>query len=598
MFSIDAQEAARRVEADHAITPEGWFHTALAVFAGALGIVLSFAPWNMFPLAFVALIPILAVTRGTTDAVTFRRAWLFGLLMNLGGFPWIVQLVVNFGEMPVFVGFGLWLLMCAQQGIVPALAFWAARKVERNLGWRHGYALVPAYVVAEFLVPLIFPWRLGHSQVYHLNFLQLAELGGVHLMTLVVVLVNVGLYDVIRRVRARELLGIKDVPRITVVAAALFLATQVYGVIRVKAVERAQEDLPRIRIGLVEGDIEIEDKWNAELLDYNLLTHQHLSAQAVKEGAELVMWPESAYELGEYHLQLEAGGRVERTYEIPRDAYRFPPSDSPLPKSPWEDARAKVPEAARFAPQRGFRVPLLTGTMVYRNTTAEEKATLPPSRRGPRRVLFYNSAMLLDDDGVVQALSDKVVLMPLSETMPGGEWLYSATGINLYRIVPVVGLFGSGDGPSVITHVQKKADGTTQDVRMGMLNCYEDLMPGFVRDMQPLGMDMLVNLTNDAWFGRYIAPTQHLALALPRAVESRTWMIRATNTGVSIFVDASGRVRGRTNVTEPEVLVRDVPLKQAVRTPYVAFGEWASYASLLVMAGGLWRGRRRVKPAA
>lgn len=593
MASVDVQEAARRFDADHAVTPEGRFHTALAVVAGALGVVLAFAPWNLFPLAFVALIPVLAVTRGATDGATFRRAWLFGLLMNLGGFPWIVQLVVNFGEMPGFVGVILWFVLCAQQGIVPALAFWFARKAERAFGWRHGFALAPAWIAAEYLIPLIFPWRLGHSQVYHLNFLQLAEIGGVHLMSFVVVLVNVGLYDLIRRGRARDIQGLKDAPRMTVAALAVFGATQVFGMWRVAAVERAQEDLPRIRIGLVEGDIEIDDKWNPNLFDYNLLTHQHLSVQAVKEGAELVIWPESAYELSEYHLQMKPDGPVLRDFEVPRDVYRFPPSDHPLPRSPQEDERAKVPNVGRFSPQRGFRVPLLTGTTVYRKTTPEEKASLPPSRRGPLRILYYNSAMLLDDDGRVTALADKVVLMPLSETMPGGEWLYTHTGINLYRIVPVVGLFGSGDGPQVMTHVHKKDDGATQDVRLGMLNCYEDLMPSFVREMQPLGMDMLVNLTNDAWFGRHIEPPQHLALAVPRAVEARTWMVRSTNTGVSAFVDASGRIRGRTSVEEPETLVRDVPLKPAVRTPYVAFGEWAAYASLVFVGAGFWRGRRR-----
>lgn len=594
-MSRELRVALERAQADHQGEAEGWIHTGLATFFGALGIVLAFAPWNLFPLAFVALIPVLAVTRNVSDAVTFRRAWLFGFLMNAGGFPWVVDLVVKFGEMPGIVGVVLFIALCAQQGIVPALAFWLARKVERGFGWRHGYALPLTYVAAEFLVPLVFPWRIGHSQVFHLSFLQLAELGGVHLMSFVVVLVNVGLFDWIRRVRAQQS-TLRQLPPLMWAALAAFIFTQVYGVVRIRAVEAGQENLPTLRVGLVEGDIEIEDKWNPKLFERNLYTHQKLSVEAAEQGAELIVWPESAYELSLYYYQTAEDGPLERSVVVDRSAYRFPPSMEPLASNAAADAAKRVAPDARLAPQRGFQLPLITGTTLFRTTTIEEMASLPPTGSGrPRNHLFFNSSILLDSEGHVRGMADKVSLMPLSEYIPGAQWVYTTTGINLYAWVPASGLFGSGAGPTVLDHAHVSKDGASSTVRIGVLNCYEDLMPAFVRSMGAQSPHFMLNQTNDAWFGRAIEPPQHMALSVPRAVEARTWLVRATNTGVSTFIDASGRVRGRTSTRDAEVLVMDVPLKASARTPYRSLGEWVAAVAWAVIGWGLvraWRQRR------
>jgi len=592
----ELRAALERAEAEHAGEGEGWFHMFLATLGGAAAVVLSFAPWNFFPLAFLALIPVLSVTRHVSDAKVFRRAWLFGILTNIGGFPWVVGLVVKFGGMPPVIGVFLLLLLAMHQGLVPAIAFWLARKVERGFGWRHGYALAATYVFAEFLVPIIFPWRLGHSQVYHLAFLQLAELGGVHLMTFVVVLVNVALFDWIRRIRAARVHGSHPTPAIVYLTIALFLAVEIFGVLRIRSVERAQKDLPTLRVGLVEGDIEIEDKWNPNLYAKNLYTYQKLSAEAVEQGAELVVWPESAYNQSIYHFQTSEGGPIERSRVIPHDVHRMLTSQEPLGNTASADARKVIPPAIRNAAQRGFEAPLLTGTTIFRETTEEERKSLPPRRTGEQRThLEFNSSILLDQEGRVQGMAHKYTLMPISERIPGADFVWQTFGINLYQIVPESGLFGRGDGPTVLEHQQKQEGAHDhRTVRIGILNCYEDLMPGFVRKMGKQTPDFLLNQSNDAWFGRYIEPDQHMALAVPRAVEARTWLVRSTNTGVSSFIDASGRVRDRTSVVDAEILVRDVPLKPSAMTPYRVLGEWVvALAAILVGAGLLRRFRQR-----
>lgn len=594
-MSGELRAALERAEAEHSGLPEGWFHVLLATLGGAVAVVLSFAPWNFFPLTFIALIPVLAVTRHVTDRQGFRRAWLFGILTNIGGFPWVAGLVVKFGGMSPAIGVLLLLLLAMHQGLVPGIAFWLSRKVERGFGWRHGYALPLTYVFAEFLVPIIFPWRLGHSQVYHLPFLQLAELGGVHLMTFIVVLVNVALFDWIRRVRVARQNGEKSqTPAIVYAAIILFCLTEVYGVLRVRSVEAAQANLPTLRVGLVEGDIEIEDKWDPYLYDKNLFIHQQLSLDAIEQGAELLVWSESAYTQSTYHYQLEKDGPIRRGRVIPHDVYAMLTSDEPLANTAQADARKILPAGARDVAQRGFDAPLLTGTTIYRQTTPEEEVSLPPRGDGsPRKHLLYNSSILLDRDGRVEGMAHKYTLMPISERIPGADWVWTTFGINLYAIVPESGLFGRGDGPTVIEHQASLKNGGEHSVRIGMLNCYEDLMPGFVRKMGKQKPEFLLNQSNDAWFGRHIEPDQHMALAVPRAVEARTWLVRSTNTGVSSFIDASGRVRDRTSVVDAEVLVRDVPLKTSTMTPYRLLGEWVVVLCGLLIGLGLLRQLRQ-----
>lgn len=590
-MSGELRAALARAEAEHAGEPEGWFHMLLATLAGAAAVVLSVAPWNFFPLAFIALIPVLSVTRHATDGQAFRRGWLFGILTNIGGFPWIVGLVVKFGGMPAPVGVLLLLLLAMHQGLVPGLAFWLARKVERGFGWRHGYALAATYVLAEFLVPIIFPWRLGHSQVYHLSFLQLAELGGVHLMTFLVVLINVALFDWIRRIRKARRDGSRATPAIVYLTAALFISAEVYGIVRVRSVEAQQQDLPTLRLGLVEGDIEIEEKWDPSLYDKNLFIYQQLSQEAVEQGAELVVWPESAYTHSLYYYQRSEDGPVERNAAIPDDVFRLLTSDEPLENTASADARKVIPPPLRTAAQRGFDAPLLTGTTVFRETTEAERTDLPPRADGSIRThLQFNSSILLDREGYVEGMAHKYSLMPISERVPGADWVWQTFGVNLYAIVPESGLFGRGDGPTVLEHhIETENEHDERVARIGMLNCYEDLMPGFVRKMGKQEPQLLLNQSNDAWFGRHIEPDQHMALAVPRAVEARTWLVRSTNTGVSSFIDASGRVRDRTSVVDAETLVRDVPLKTAARTPYRILGEWVVMLAALVVGMGLWR---------
>ena len=128
-------------------------------------------------------------------------------------------------------------------------------------------------------------------------------------------------------------------------------------------------------------------------------------------------------------------------------------------------------------------------------------------------------------------------------------------------------------------------------MRFAALICYEGIFPGLTRRFVAAGARLLVNISNDAWYGRTSAPYQHLAMAAVRAVENRVPLVRATHTGISAVVDPVGRIRSRTPLFEEAVFVDTVHIKEP-GSVYLAVGDvfvYACLAGVLALAGIGWR---------
>ncbi|MFC1610908.1 apolipoprotein N-acyltransferase [Myxococcota bacterium] len=172
---------------------------------------------------------------------------------------------------------------------------------------------------------------------------------------------------------------------------------------------------------------------------------------------------------------------------------------------------------------------------------------------------FYNSAFLVDGDGQIHGTYDKTYLLMFGEYLPFGE-----TFPQLYKLSPHSGRFSRGKHTLSLE---------LDDIRYGVMICYEDIIPRFVRKLMEHEPHVLINITNDAWFGKSREPTIHLALAVYRAVEHRRFLARSTNTGISAFIDPAGRIRKETPVFERANLIDEVvPLTG--RTLYSHLGDW------------------------
>ena len=230
-------------------------------------------------------------------------------------------------------------------------------------------------------------------------------------------------------------------------------------------------------------------------------------------------------------------------------------------------------------PLRGFKTPILLGLLTYEPSDPD----VSPIRDREARKM-YNSAMLLDGDGKVLGRYDKNYLLIFGEYIPFGDLFPQ-----FYEWLPEASHFYAGD--TVETFAFKGH-------QLGVMICYEDIIPRFTRKLAGKDPNVLINVTNDAWFGKTSEPYLHLALATVRSVENRLWLVRSTNTGVSAFVDAVGRIVKGTSLDDAEVLVADVPMLRT-STIYRSYGDLFSYGCLvaffMLAIGALARPREAKK---
>ncbi len=193
------------------------------------------------------------------------------------------------------------------------------------------------------------------------------------------------------------------------------------------------------------------------------------------------------------------------------------------------------------------------------------------------RLRFYNTAYLVDRDAELLGTYDKTYLLAFGEYLPLGEQFPQ-----LYSLSPRTGRLTPG------SHTRPLVLG---DTRITMLICYEDVLPGFTRRAVAEGQPhLLVNITNDAWFGKSQEPYIHLAMARFRAAEHHRALVRSTNSGVSAFIDPAGRVLDHGGLFTGEQLHSFVP-RMDQPTLYQTVGDWPALLCSVLALGMLVRRR-------
>jgi apolipoprotein N-acyltransferase len=513
----------------------------LRAFAGlftSLLLVLSFPLADLGGLAFVALVPLLLALRTAPPREAARLGFVAGAAFFGGLLYWLTGVMTRYGGLPVVAGAAILALLVAYLSIYVALFAAIVAAGVARLG-PAGYLAAPfVWTGLELLRGRLltgFPWgTLGATQWRHPGILQAGALGGVALVSWLVVLANAGVAILLARGASRRA-RLAGAAALLVVAAAALYGGRV-------ARHLPQGDGEAIPVAAVQANVPQDRKWRSEEQASIVTRLIELSGRAAAEGARLVVWPESSSPLSYYR----PGGEAARAMPIEAD-------------------RGDAERVAAFVRESG--ITLLAGAVQYRHVGGRMRA--------------YNSAFVSDASGAAGESYDKVHLVPFGEYVPLARLLFFVNRM----VQGAVAEFEAGE---------RIAPLPTPFGPAGPLICYEAIFPEQVRHLA--GAVFLINLTNDAWFGRTAAPRQHLALTAVRAAENHRWMLRAANTGISAIVDPAGRVVAETPLEEERVLRGAIHTRTDV-TPYAAHGDLFAWGCAIVaaVAGIRWRAWRALR---
>jgi apolipoprotein N-acyltransferase len=469
----------------HAVLLSPRLSLAAAVLSGLL-YWLAFAGMDVWPLAFVAFVPLWIALRGQTP----RRGLLLGVItgatMNVAGFSWLLEMLRSFSGFTTPLCLFFMLIVCSYQGGRIGLMGWLYARAERR-GWPAPLVFLAAFATSELLYPLLFPWYFAASVHQVPALTQIGELGGPILVGVALVGANLAIGEpLLARLEKRPI-------DLRVVGGGLggLAATLLFGAVRIRQVDAEAQAAPDAHVGLVQGNMGLMQKRDDP--GEGLRRHQRLTADLKKKGIDFVVWSESSVTF------------------------------------PMEESRYKQLMPGYVG--KRLALPAIFGAVLYRKGANGD------------RERWFNTALSSDARGDITARYDKEFLLAFGEYLPLGD-----TFPVLYDWSPNSGKFSAGTDldPLVIT-----LDGVSHNI--AMLICYEDILPSFtnkvVRAEHP---ELLVNMTNDAWFGDTSEPWEHLALAQLRAVEHRRYLVRSTNSGVSAFVDPVGRVMLHTGTFKAE----------------------------------------------
>ncbi|MEO0157919.1 MAG: apolipoprotein N-acyltransferase [candidate division WOR-3 bacterium] len=474
----------------------------LALLAGLSLLILSGPPFLVFPLGFLALLPLLWVWEtSASHGRAFLWAFFSGTIFYLFHLNWIPYMITDV-PVPRWL---LWLgmsLLVLYEGVWWGMAGVLAKRLKASPAWIGAPGFAACWALLEYIrahmADFSFPWApLWAPALADPPLASSAAFWGSFGISFTIALINSLLY---RAARARSWKPILWAFGLVVLSHSISLipnGTRKIGWIRVAIVQ------PNI---LLEAWPEVEE------------SYRPLADSLSGKGIQLVILPESAFP-----GPLRYSGRVQALASlIARSA------GAPVVLASWDK------EVKRY----------------------------------------YNTVFLVSKEGRVLDRYDKVILVPFGEHYPFHEHLPDF----ITRIDIGVGDYSAGKEVKPIR---------TDSVLLGPYICYESLFPDVARTQALSGAMLLLNLTNDGWFGTSLGPTEHFHLGRLRAPETGRFILRAGKTGISAIIDDKARIVRRLGLLERGIIVSDVPLVEG-KTPYMILGDWPAILSVLILVGALF----------
>ncbi len=494
------------------------------ILAGISGIllILSFPNFNLFPLGWIGLIPLLIALQSTSSwKFAFLHGYLTGAIFFLGLVYWI-SLLYPFAN--IFLTIFAWVLLAAYLALYVGIF----SGLLHGLPWKSGLPFI--FIVAALWTGLEwvrswfltgFPWgSMGYTQWNNLPAIQIASITGVHGVSFIVVLLNATIADIIHTYFISK--NRSTAPRTSshftfhvsrLIPIVIVIACIVYGAHTMSKPVNSDSD---IKIALVPGNIPQIEKWNRAYWPQIFEKYMRLVKAADAEKPDIIILPETALR-GEV-FAFEGNTYIKQLKQILADQEIY----------------------------------LLTGTFY----SSEQKV--------------YNSVFLLSPRGEKLGSYSKIHLVPFGEYVPITR--------HLPNFIQLPTGFESGKSIDLlpIPHSENR--------QMGIVICFESVFPDLFRKFVKKGASVMGILTNDAWFDGTAAPEQHLAMTPLRAVENRIAIFRCANGGISCIIDALGRtITTPIPASDTEgFLIGNVPLSDHGGTVYTHYGDWFPILCFLI----------------
>ncbi|MBA2702723.1 MAG: apolipoprotein N-acyltransferase [Blastocatellia bacterium] len=479
-----------------------------AASLSALLLILSFPDFNLWPLAWCALVPLLlvvAINRGRWRP--FVLGWVFGTIFFYGSCYWLAYSMIHTGGISPWIAYPLLLPGAVLLGIFPGLFGLFMARAIRKWGKAAVFIAPVGWSALEWsrLEVTGQLWNaIGYSQAFSPSLIGPARWGGVYAVGAVIIFVNGAFAFALLR-RTRRTLWISALSILLISAATIIVNISMSFSARGFVTERNTEAVviaiqPNVPMDLVKSND-----------DMKLLTTRHfeMSETALKQiqndtKPRLVIWPESPMNFG-YGAD--------------------------------EQLRAIL---ASFAQQHKVSILL------------NSQETAPNDG-------IYNSAVLINEEGMLVAQYDKIRLLPFGEYVPLPDWV---PGAGLIR--SIVGDFTAGTNYRLMP---------VGKLHAGVFICIESAYPAIARRFTNEGADVLINISNDGYLGPTAVMRQHLANAVFRAVENGRPLLSVTNTGITAFITAEGETKDATSGFKPEVRIWSVSPPAGQRTFYTKHGD-------------------------
>ncbi len=497
------------------------FRLLLASLSGAI-LSLSYHGSFLSVYSWFCLALLLVSILGARARVAFFCGFLHGLIFVLTCVPWIAEVLAVHGGMSTATGWGVLLLIASVWGASIGLFAWAVQRLSlRSFTLALAgapFLWISTEVLRAYLPEISFPWGLlGYAPAENPALLQVTTITGIYGLSFLSAAFNALLVW-------SDCGPAREAKRRVGILGAVLLLLLLIMTIGPRFVPRAEaHHVARVVQPNFPENMQYVGDWYADH-KADLADLEQLSLRPSPGGPQpdLLIWPEA-----------------------------------PAPFS-FQDPHF-VPYISHLATE--FRDPVIVGVIEWKPGTEPSK--------GPRTTLApYNSAVMLNAQGQRTFSYDKMHLVPFGEYEPFPFIHQVVTSVS-----EEVGGFQKGKDRSVGLF--------PSGYKFSVFICYEAIYPGEVRAFTARGAQILVNISNDGWFGTSAAAEQHLRMARVRAVENRRWLMRDTNSGITAFIDPYGNV---TRALQRDVRgFADLPYDfRTDRTLYVELDDWFAWMCVLV----------------